>query len=208
MRSVFILIVLVFICLSGNSQTGKDTTDIDRLEVFSDEGKDAATIPQKSDRFDADLTVGTSFSYSPGNYYGPAYYVAPSFSYLVSQRFSLSAGIALQQSMYYPLCSHSEGYTGKLSLTRAFIFTRGDYLLTPRLKVGGMVYKSINDVPRLHSYAYPYNYSYQGVSFDLQYKFSNSFSIGFEMRMQNTGYGSSSGDEAIPPAGYLPVPGF
>lgn len=204
----FLVSLFAVCCFSGilNAQVEPNSIDIDQLEVFkSDEQSDKETIP-KLKKFVTNVTVGTSFSYSPGNFYGQSYYVAPSFTYLVNQRFSLSAGIALQQSRFYPLYSTSEGINENQAFTQAFVYIRGSYLLNPRLRIGGTIYKSINGLPRLGADYHSTNYNYQGMSLDLQYKISNSFSVGFEMRMQNGSY--TIGNSLIPFEGYVPVFGF
>ena len=91
-------------------------------------------------------------------------------------------------------------------MTRAFLYARGTYLVSPRLSVSGTAYKVINDVPRLSNHLSSYNLNYQGISVGFNYKFSNSFSFGFEMQMQQNPYYRSDG--LIPPAGYVSVPGF
>jgi hypothetical protein len=186
------------------AQEDQPVGDPDQLESTSPDDQSGYPKSGFKDRTDFDLEVGTSFSFSPGNYYGPSYYVSPSFSYKVSPRFYLSTGVGLQYSTFYPVNRPADA-DNMLPMTRAYLYARGSYYLTPRLVVNGTVYKSMMDAPRHSNYANQMRYNAQGMSIGFQYKVSDSFSFGVQMNMQNGYY---QHDPLIPPAGYVPVPGF
>lgn len=188
------------------SQSTNDTVDTDQLIIEAPAFQKAQAENRDIKRLDADLTVGTSFMYSPGNFYGPSFYMAPSLSYRINPRFTLTSGVALEQGNFYSLSGAGED-KNMLPMTRAFLFARGSYQLTSRLTLGGGVYKAINTMPQLSQYQPAYNYNYQGVSFDLNYKITPSFSVGFQMRIQDGNFQYQE-DGLIPPAGYVPVQGF
>lgn len=187
--------------LSQENETETDQLDITGIQVESQE----VLLGSEEKRLKTNLEVGTSFMYSPRNFYGPSYYVAPSLSYLVTPRFSLSAGVGFEYSSIYPLYNTPENGSEMLPMTRAFLFARGSYLLTDRIIVSGSVYKSMNDVPRLYSFSRQMNYNYQGVDLGIHYQINKNFSVGFNMRMSNMNYPSSG---LIPPDAIVPVPGF
>jgi hypothetical protein len=203
-KGLFFLFLTIAFPVSIYTQDIQPDTDPNQLEIIS--GNDQPVDPKSSlkDRTDFDIEVGTSFSFSPGNYYGPSYYAAPSFSYRLSPRFFLTTGVGLEYSTFYPVNRPAEP-DNMLPMTRAFLFARGSYYLTPRFIVNGTVYKNMMDSPRHANYNNRMNYSAQGMSIGFQYKVSDSFSFGVQMNMQNGYY---QNDPLIPPSGYVPVPGF
>jgi hypothetical protein len=203
-KGVLLMIGTLSITVFAFSQKEVALTDSDQLEIASFEDPAADQKPTLKDRTDVGLEVGTSFTFSPGNFYGPSYYIAPSFTYRVSPRFFLSTGIGMQYATFYPANLPADR-DNMLPMTRAYLYARGSYLLTPRLIVSGTVYKSMMDAPRHGNYTNPLNYNAQGMSIGFQYKVSDSFSFGVQMNMQNGYY---QHDPLIPPSGYVPVPGF
>jgi hypothetical protein len=202
--SVFILTCFLFSVCTVFSQ--ENETETDQLDISGYQEELTSDVPiVKEKRLNTNLEVGTSFIYSPRNFYGPSYYVAPNLSYLVTPRLTISAGIGFEYSTLYPLYNIPNEENTMLPMTRAFLYARGSYLLTERLVVTGSVYKTINDVPKLSQYSRPMNYNYQGIDLGIQYQINRNFSIGFNMRMNNMSYPSSG---LIPPDALVPIPGF
>lgn len=205
--------VLLFILISGfcivqrsNAQQDQIENDPDQLEVVVLQEESTETANEvKTNRLKTHLEVGTSFTCSPNNFYGPSYYIAPSLFYLVTPRFLLSTGVAIEHSNYYIMQLQDLNSDGMLPMTRAFLFAKGTYMLTQKLAVSGTVYKSINNVQNPGGRSYPYNCNYQGISMGLDYKINDSFSVGFHMGTQGGYYNSNA---LIPSSGYVYVPGF
>jgi hypothetical protein len=194
MRKTFaILFLLMANCISSQvyCQLSDAQSDQDQIEFKRDTVKSVgANTNFKSKRLNTGLVVGTSFSYSPNNFYGPSYYLAPNISYQLSPKFQIQAGLIYEKSTFYSLYSQ-EGYSNDiLPMTRTFLYSSGSYLLTPNLTVSGTVYKSIDNIPKLTKYQDPYHYNTQGVQLDLHYKVSNSISVGFQLRQQNSTFES------------------
>ena len=206
MRYSLIVLGFLFCFIDLAGQTTTEATDPDQLDVVEQrKGDSEQTKPVTFKKFDADLTLGTSFTYSPNNYFGPSIYVAPTVSWRVNERFTLQGGVGLEHGNYYSLYGNSETEQQMLPMTRAFMFARGSYQVTERLRVAGTAYKVINDVPRLTNYSRPVNYNFEGVSLGVDYKITPAFSVGFHLNVQNRGnYYYDQG--LFPPAGY--VPGF
>jgi len=207
-RIIAILYFLMFICIVVPGQELNETYDADQMETIpapSDTNSDLnPNHPNK--KFDFGMTVGTGFTFSPRNFYGPSYYVAPGFTYMATPRLSFSAGIAAEYATFYPLYNESAIQDKMLPMTRAFLYASGSYLLSARLAVHGIVYKTLIDMPRLSEYNSAYHSNYQGVGVGVDYKISNSFSVGFQMRLQqNPVYPYY---EIISPPGFIPDSGF
>ena len=208
-RFLFLLLIFSIGAIhTGMAQEDKVDNDPDELEIIVEEEESVKNVNDvKPQRLKPHLEVGTSFTYSPNNFYGPSYYIAPGLTYMVTPRFAVSAGVAVERSNYYFMNSYVPDNDGMLPMTRAFLYARGTYFLTPRLAISGTAYKTINDVPKLKDASYPYNYgyNYQGMSIGLDYKISNSFSFGIHISTQSGNYNPNS---LIPPSGYVYVPGF
>ncbi len=205
---VFGISFLIVINLHISGQEQESFSDSDQLEVTSghvDSDTIKETVNQK--KFDTDLTIGTGFAFSPHNFYGPAYYIAPGFSYRVTPRFILSGGVGAEFGRFYPLYDGGNQEDQILPMTRAFLYACGTYLLSSRLSISGVAYKVINDVPRLTQYNPAVNYNYQGIGVGFNYKITESLSVGFEMQIQQNSYYYQSGG-LIPPEGYVSIPGF
>jgi hypothetical protein len=202
--SVFILVFFFFTSFTIFSQ--ENDTEFDQLDDSRYQEELSSDVPiVKEKRLNTHVELGTSFIYSPRNFYGPSYYVAPNLSYLITPRFSLSAGVGFEYTSLYPLYSMPNEENTMLPMTRAFLYASGSYLLTERLMITGSVYKTINDVPKLSKYSRPMNYSYQGVGLGIQYQINRNFSIGFHVRMNNMSYPSSGLiplDALVPDSGY------
>jgi hypothetical protein len=204
----YFYVALLIAAVHGQGQilrAQSDQTDPDQL-ILSDTSslntEYQETAPKK---FDTRIGVGTSFIYSPRNYYGPSYYFAPQVSYLITPRFNLSAGLGVEYSTLYPLDGGDENQE-MLPMVRAYLYARGAYLLSPKLTLSGTVYKSVNDVPRLAYHNHRINYSYSGFNVGVHYQLSRSFSVGFQMQMNSgvyPGYNS-----LIPVDAYVPLRGF
>lgn len=191
--------------LSG--QINSDSTDTDQLIIKDDNQYNSQIdVPSKSALKDkklyTGLEVGTSFSYSPGNFFGPSFYVAPNLSYMINPRFMLQAGVGIERSNYQALYENSGYNNGVLPMTRAFFYARGSYFLTSRITVDGTVYKTINDVPKLSKYSSPVNYSQNGAIIGINYKLNNSLSFGFHIQMNNNSFQQQNSGFYNPYFGY------
>ena len=203
-RSLYFIIFLAgFYTASG--QVSIDSTDRDQLD-YNPSAEQKNMQDEGVKKLHTEFQVGSSFIYSPGNFYGPALYAAPALSYRLNPRFVISAGAGIEAGNFYPLYN-AEGISNSLlPMTRFYIFTRGEYYLTERLTLGGTAYKGISRIPRLSEYSSPYQQDFQAIGVDLNYKVTPSFSIGVHMRFQNSPYYQNN--ELIPPEGYVPWGGY
>ena len=200
--NILLFCFLLCILYQVPAQESNEQVDTDQIEIVpvpSDNNSETGT-EQSPKKFDFGMTIGTGFTFSPGNFYGPSYSVAPGFSYRITPRLFLSAGLMLEHAVFYPLYGETDNQDKILPMTRAFLYTSGSYLLSNRLTIQGMVYKSLNDIPLLNTYNSSYNYQGMGVGFN--YKISRSISVGVHMQVQqNSGYPYYN---LMPPAGFIP----
>ena len=204
----FVLLFLGFLFLTSLSVICQEKTDDPDQLVLPKSTENTGDVVKndvKPKRLSTGFDVGTSFTYSKGNFFGPSYYVAPHLNYQLSPRLLLSAGVSVERSNFHTLYEQPAGESDILPMTRAFIYGRGSYLLSDRLTVSGTVYKAINDVPRLTRYSAPLNYNYQGASLEFNYKITNSISFGVQVRTQN---GSQTGFGYYSPQNFLMAPGL
>ena len=202
--SILVFIISCFCITVVYSQ--EEEVDTDQLDISGSERADRAEVSiPKEERLKTHVVLGTSFIYSPQNFYGPSYFIAPSLSYRVSPRFSLSAGLGFEYSSLYTIYDTPEEGNTLLPMTRYFLYTRGSYFLNERIMLSGGVYKSVNFVPSLTQYQQSYSSNYQGVDLGIQYQISRNISVGFHMRMNNINYTPAG---LIPPDALVPVPGF
>jgi hypothetical protein len=183
------LFSLAYIVNPTYCQQLPEPADRDQMDYKRDTMKVSdETKTVKTRKLNTGIEVGTSFSYSPHNYYGPSFYLAPNISYKLSPKVMLQGGIIFEKSNFYPLYKQDGPSNDILPMTRTFLYARGSYLLAPNLTVGGTVYKSIDNIPKLSKYQEPYQYNIQGMQLDFQYKVSNSITIGFQVRQQNSNF--------------------
>ena len=139
-------------------------------------------------KLDYHVTLGSSFSFSPG--YGSAFstYVSPSLVYHATKRFSLNAGVTLMNTTlfnYSPYSVLEQGYMGNGNFTSALLYVSGQYQVTPNLWLNGTVFKEfpLTTTSPQNPYA---NSKFQGGSFDLMYKVGEHMMIQAGFSIINT----------------------
>jgi hypothetical protein len=193
MKTILAIIAFLSIFISESlfSQQSIVPVDQDQIILKQDTTIMTSKVPVlKAKKLDTGLDIGTSFSYSPKNYYGPTFYIAPNITYKLSPKFQIHAGLIYEKSTFYPLYQQQDQSYSVLPMTRTLLYTSGSYLLTPNLTVSGTVYKSINNIPKLTNYQNPYQYNIEGYQLDIQYKINNSITFGVQVVKQNSTFDS------------------
>ena len=91
MKSILAGFIFLMLILPGVFGQQDSIPDPDQLIVVPQtEETTVVDKPAIQKKFDVDMTMGTEFTYSPKNFFGPSYYIAPEFSYRVTPRFMLS----------------------------------------------------------------------------------------------------------------------
>lgn len=141
------------------------------------------------------LNTGTSFFYSPNYFSGTSLYVAPKFSYYITPKFRINAGIMITRqslNLSSPLLTGTDMQQQSVvirnsSAVQGILFAEGDYFLSERLTFSGSIMKSINPNDKYMDTAW--KNSFQMMSMDFNYKLSNTISVGAGVRMiQSNGY--------------------
>lgn len=160
MRTLSLVCIAIFLISSGkvSAQLNNDSTDTDQIVITGNNYEtDQIDVPSKAliknRKVQTGLEVGTSFTYSPGNFAGPSFYVAPNLFYRINPRFTVQAGIGIERSSFFTLYNNDGNETNVLPMTRAFIYAKGSYLVSSHITVDGTIYKTINDVPKLTKYS-------------------------------------------------------
>ena len=206
MKIVSIIVFVVSCTCITTVYSQEEESDFDQLDASGyKKDKPAQAFVLKEERLKTHVEIGTSFLYSPQNFYGPSYFIAPSLSYLVTPRFSLSAGLGIDYASLYPIYDTPDEGNVLLPMTRYFLYTRGSYFINERILLSGAFYKSVNNIPPLSQNSQSLNFTYQGIDLGIQYQISENFSIGFQMRMNNL---SNTPTGLIPPDALVPVHGF
>ena len=113
------------------------------------------------------ISTGVSVGGFGGHAFG-AGFVAPEFGYKVTDKFTLSGGLAVSYSMFSPIESaESKSIYGHPQYT---LFAKGSYSLTPKINVYGAAAVSFND------YYNPNKPSFSGF-FGADYKITDKSTI-------------------------------
>ncbi len=161
MKRCLFAILLMAIALSAFAQN-------DKLYLYEpDSSALVMTKQDKESRFVSRISTGVSVGGFGGHAFG-AGFVAPEFGYKVTDKFTLSGGLAVSYSMFSPIEStESKSIYGHPQYT---LFAKGSYSLTPKINVYGAAAVSFND------YYNPNKPSFSGF-FGADYKITDKSTI-------------------------------
>lgn len=145
---------------------------------------EAKPIKLPTEKIKFSLDAGTSFMYAPKFASGTSFFVTPKFTYAITPKFHLNAGVMiLKQNLYFPngITTFNENQPQSVviknsSSVQGVLFAQGDYLLSDRLTLSGSVMKSLDNTNKLQNL--PWNNSFQAMSMGVNYKISNTISVG------------------------------
>lgn len=154
-------------------------------------------FPTLKKGLDFHMEVGTSFgtNFNGGSLFTT--YIAPQFSYQVSERFHLNGGISLAHNTsnnfmlpaYHDL--YGIGYTPVSgNFLNASLFIQGEYQVNERLLINGTAYKQTEllKTPKVNPQAF--NFEGEGIAVGFEYKIGENSSIGaqFGVSRQSSPY--------------------
>jgi hypothetical protein len=141
--------------------------------------------------FTPKLHFGMDFGagYIVGSGFGSGSYTtwAPSLCYTASRRLTLQfTGVLSRGPSLYMQNRGSAITLNGMDQSRNgfFLYTAGQYALTPKITITGSVYKTLNSDK--NSRMNPYALDLNGADFGLNYKISKNFSVGAQIRYANT----------------------
>jgi hypothetical protein len=153
------------------------------------QGQEVLTVPKlktaSRDKIDFGFQAGASFT-SFGRH-GSMFdtYIAPEIRYQAAPRVQFSAGIALSTTFLPGVGNEGIGVHGNspsgpsgLRYNRVWIYAAGDYQVSPRLTIGGMVVKELDNDMYRNMNAFQKNSGFQSVGMNVNYKITDNFHVG------------------------------
>ena len=154
------------------------------------QGQDILTVPELKkpvrDRIDFGLEAGAAFT-SFGRH-GSMFssYLAPEIRYQAAPRIHFSAGVVLSTD-YLPGGAGFEGVgtpgigpagPAENRFNRILVYAAGDYQINPRLTIGGMVIKELDNDLYRNMNAFQKNSGFQSIGMNVNYKITDNFHVG------------------------------
>lgn len=159
-----------------------------------DQPQEVLTVPELKtpvkDKIDFRLEAGTAFTSfgRRGSMFDS--YISPEIGYRVSPRFHFSTGIVLSTGYLSGPGFEVPGATtgGSASplgnrFNRLLVFAEGNYQINPRLTIGGMVVKELDNNLYRDMNAFQKNSGFQSVGMNLNYKITDNFHVGARFNM-------------------------
>ena len=143
----------------------------------------------KVHRLSTNVQLGSFFTATSG--FGSSFstYISPNFSYALSPRFRISAGMTIINTQLMgikPLFQSEQSSLINGNLTNTLIYVCGEYLVNDRLKVSGTLYKQFNVFNTIQNQKNLKNFNAQGAYMKVDYKVFENFHI-------QAGFGYSKG---------------
>lgn len=153
------------------------------------QGQEVLTVPELKkttlNKIDFGLQAGAAFT-SFGRY-GSMFntYIAPEIRYKAAPRVQFSAGVILSTGFM-----SGPGFEGPVvpgggstspfgnRFNRILVFAEGNYQINPRLTVGGMVVKELDNDMYRHMNAFQKNSGFQSIGMNVNYKITDNLQIG------------------------------
>ena len=131
------------------------------------------------------LSTGMAFG-SVGNLSFMESFIAPSLSFPINKKFSVTAGVSYSHTRINGFIGENEGNSVRSStgMNMMTVHAAGNYRVNERLTVGGSVFKTKNPAFNARLSSDALLYEAQGGSFYLGYQVNDKLHIGAEVRMQ------------------------
>lgn len=179
-----LLFLITIACIAGaNAQSkGYDDNDTITLPGFQ------TAKPTVKDRVHFGVSMGTSVSFARGQDAVMGHFIAPTLSYQVNNRFTLTGGIGIQYNSLNNPWTYGNGESGSSMMLmrprmQTLMFVRGEYALNPKLTLTGSVFANTAafDIPGLNPQTY--NLNNYGASGGFWYKINDKASFGAEVQL-------------------------
>lgn len=177
-KVLFTLIIALYAC-SAFSQTL-------RFRGFND-GNDTI-VPQNK----VNYSLETGSMFYGGAMKGSTFYVAPSFTYAFSKKFSMQGGVMFMNNNYSYTANQVFGQPdtrlfSQPSKYETVVYAKGNYQVNNRLTFTGTVVKNFSDNSGMQNQSW--NNNFQMMSMGMNYKLSDNITLGAGLRvMQGSGY--------------------
>jgi hypothetical protein len=112
-------------------------------------------------------------------------YIAPEIRYKAARRVHFSAGVILSTGYFSGAGFENPATAGSGStplsgnrFNRILVFAEGNYQVNPRLTVGGMVVKELDNDMYRQLNAFQKNSGFQSIGMNVNYKITDNFHVG------------------------------
>ena len=153
------------------------------------QGQEVLTVPELKtsvkDKIDFGLEAGAAFTSfgRQGSMFDT--YIAPEIRYKAAPRIHFRAGVVLSTgflsgSGFEGAGTPVGGSSGPMGnrFNRILVFAEGDYQVSPRLTIGGMVVKELDNDLYRNMNAFQKNSGFQSIGMNVNYKITDNFHVG------------------------------
>ncbi len=185
MRSIFFtgILLLPLLCLAQESE--EDSLLLQQLNL----GQEVLTVPKLKtatrDKIDFGFQTGASFTSYGRNGSMFDTYMAPEIRYRAAPRVHFSAGVILSTGFMSGAGFEGVGIPGSrpagppgLRYNRFWVYAAGNYQVSRRLTIGGMVVKELDNDMYRNMNAFHKNSGFQSIGMNVNYKITDNFHIG------------------------------
>ncbi len=185
MRSILLTGILLMPVLVFAQESEGEAILINQLDM----GQKVLAVPElntpEKNRFDFGLEAGAAFTSFGRQRSMFSTHLAPEIRYRAAPRVHFSAGVILSTGFMYGTGFEgignpqgiSSGPSGK-RFNRILVYAAGNYQLNPRLTLGGMVVKELDNDLYRNMNAFEKNSGFQSVGMNLNYKITDHFHVG------------------------------
>ena len=185
MRSILLTGILCLPLLVFGQGSEGEAILVKQLDV----GQEVLTVPELNtpgrNRIDFGLEAGAAFTSFGGQGSMFSTHLAPEIRYQAAPRVHFRAGVVLSTGYLYGSGFESIGNPVGIPsrpsghrFNRFLVYASGDYQVNPRLTVGGMVVKELdNDIYRKMN-AFEKNSGFQSIGMNVNYKITDHFHVG------------------------------
>lgn len=178
-KVLFTLIIVIYACsLFGQTQRFR--------ELLSNSND--SVVPVKK----VNYSLETGSMFYGGAMKGSSFYVAPSFNYAFSKKFSMEGGVMFMNNNYSFAANQVFGQPDTRLFSQpnkyeAVVFAKGNYQVNNRMTITGSLVKNFSDNAGMQNQ--PWNNNFQMMSMGMNYKLSDNITLGAGVRvMQGSGY--------------------
>ena len=185
MRSILFTGILLLPLLSLAQESEGEGLFLQQLNM----GQEILTVPDLKtavrDKIDFGFQAGAAFTSFAR--YGSMFdsYIVPEIRYHATPRLHFSAGVVLSTGFISGSGIEGVGVPGSRPAgpagnryNRVWVYAAGDYQVNPRLTIGGMVVKELDNDLYRNMNAFQKNSGFQSIGMNVNYKITDNFHVG------------------------------
>jgi len=182
-KNYIFLLFLAFLAVSGYGQQFGSNVIGSENNIQSEK----VITPKKAFSPDVSVSLGSSFTSFGRGYNAFGTYIMPEFTFPVSKKFAVKAGIGYS-TLFYPNSGFENAGTSQSFNQYGSVYVSGIYQVTEKFTIAGTAYKTFSlnqQTPQANPRAL--DFSNEGIIMNMEYKVTDNFSInaGFSYQKQN-----------------------